>query len=109
MINRLLIRKDYDFPAIHFALAKENNHPTCFLYGIQQQPIEQRNEDIKEYIQPIRKQLRNKYVSSDTLIALSLFFDFLYKGPRFNMFTKNRHKSINSRFSQLLDKNKHIF
>lgn len=69
--------KDYDFPAIHFALSRENGKPTCFIYGIQS-INGLHDEDVKKDIQPIRKSLRNKYVSPDFVIGLSLFLDFLY-------------------------------
>lgn len=97
---------EYDFPAIHFAFAKENNRPTCFLYGIQQLPNKRKDDDIKEFIQPIRKKLRNKYVSSDILIALSLFFDFLYKKgiKDVNISTM---QVLNYQFHEQLSKNYH--
>lgn len=69
--------EDYDFPAIHFGLTKENGKPVCYIYGIQS-IHEMHDENIKKEIQPIRKKLRNKYVSPDFMIGLSLFLDFLY-------------------------------
>ena len=78
-ISPSLNKKEYAFPAIHFAITSEGNKKICYLYGIQQIKYDCKDEDIKEYIQPIRKKLRNKHVSSDILIALSLFFDYLYR------------------------------
>ena len=75
---RELPSNEYEFPAIHFAFSYENNRPICYLYGIQQIDHPLKGENIKKIIQPIRKQLRNKYASADILIGLSLFFDFLY-------------------------------
>ncbi len=78
-IDSLADSKDYRFPSIHFGLVRENGKNTCYLYGVQQIGFDIKDESVKEYIQPVRKQLRNKYVSADTLIALSLFFDLLFK------------------------------
>ena len=79
-IEKAMELSDYDFPAIHFGFASTNNQlTTCYLYGIQNMHNNHNNKDIKDSIQPIRKELRNKCVSADILIALSLFFDFLYK------------------------------
>ena len=36
------------------------------------------DDKIKEELQPIKKRLRNKYVSADFIISLSLFLDYLY-------------------------------
>lgn len=103
--------KDYDFPAIHFGLVRENDQNTCYLYGVQQLRYGQKDEDIKEYIQPIRKQLRNKHASSNTLIALSLFFDFLYKRgikdvviPTMQVFNYSFHEHLSDAFQRDLDK-----
>jgi len=68
---------DYSFPAIHFAFGKSDGKITCFIYGIQSLN-ECHNEEIKNDLQPIRKKLRNKSVSADFIIGLSLFFDYLY-------------------------------
>ena len=71
--------KRYYFPAIHYGLSKENNVPTCFIYGIQTlNTYFSKDKTIKEKLQPIRKKLRNKNVSSDFIIGLSSFLDFLY-------------------------------
>lgn len=68
---------DYDFPAIHFGLTKIDNKPTCYIYGIQK-ISGMHDENIKNDLQNVRKKMRNKYVSADFLIAISLFFDYLY-------------------------------
>lgn len=69
--------KKYSFPAIHYGLSKENNISTCFIYGIQSLN-EYQAKEIKEKLQPIKKELRNKNVSPEFIISLSLFLDFLY-------------------------------
>ena len=103
--------QDYKFPAIHFALVSENNLPKCYLYGIQQLDYGNKDDEIKEYIQPIRKGLRNKHVSSDILIALSLFFDFLYKRglkdvviPTMQVFNHPFHEQLSDQYHSVLDK-----
>lgn len=103
--------QDYKFPAIHFALVSENNLPKCYLYGIQQLDYGEKDDEIKEYIQPIRKGLRNKHVSSDILIALSLFFDFLYKRglkdvviPTMQVFNYPFHEQLSDQYHSVLDK-----
>lgn len=111
MINLALESKNYDFPAIHFAFARENNRPTAFLYVVQQLSFQKEDDSIKEYIQPIRKQLRNEYVSADILISLSLFFDFFYKGgikdviiPTLQVFYYQFHEKISNNYHIELDK-----
>jgi len=69
---------DYDFPSIHFTLAKKDGNATCFIYGIQLLSKVQ-DKEIKDDIQYIRKKLRNKNVSSDFIIGMSLFLDYLYE------------------------------
>ena len=91
---------DYDFPAIHFTLANVNGKATCFIYGIQSLH-ESHNEDIKSDLQSIRKGLRNKFVSADFIIALGLFFDFLYDNgitnieiPTLQVFNYDYHEHL---------------
>ena len=103
--------KKYDFPAVHFAFARENNRPTAFLYGIQQVSSPKKDDSIREYIQPIRRQLRNKHVSADILISLSLFFDFLYNGgikdviiPTMQVFNYQFHEQLSNNYHIELDK-----
>ena len=68
----------YDFPAIHFALGKVDGKVTCFIYGVQTFDRLCHDNGIKNDLQPIRKSLRNKNVSADFIIALSLFLDYMY-------------------------------
>ena len=107
---------DYDFPAIHFALAKESGIPTCFIYGIQSL-MGSHNNTIKEELQPVKKELRNKYVSADFIISLSLFLDYLYdigikniEVPGMQVFNYPYHEhlssSINDSYSSYTDSDK---
>lgn len=75
------ISAKYNFPAIHFEMAIKKGKPTCFIYGIQNLHSSLRNKDdeVKEKIQPLRRQFRNPYVSADFIISLGLFFDYLYE------------------------------
>lgn len=108
--------KDYDFPVIHFAFSKEDGKPTCFIYGIQTLK-EIHNEEIKAELQPIRKELRNKYVSADFIISLSLFLDYLYdlgikdiEVPTLQVFNYPYHEylsnSIENNFSSYTEEDK---
>ena len=110
--------KRYYFPAIHYALSKENNVPTCFIYGIQTlNTYFSKDKTIKEKLQPIRKKLRNKNVSSDFIIGLSSFLDFLYdngiKGieiPTLQVFNYMYHEhlsdSIKNNYNSYTDEEK---
>ena len=71
----------YNFPAIHFEMVRRNGKPTCFIYGIQDLPrsLSWKSDEIKEKLQPLRRQFRNPYVSADFIISLGLFFDYLYE------------------------------
>ena len=77
----LPISIEYNFPAIHFEMVRENGKPTCYIYGIQNLPrsLGNKNDEIKEELQPLRRQFRNPYVSADFIISLGLFLDYLYK------------------------------
>lgn len=69
--------KEYAFPSIHYGFSEENNIGECYIYGIQKLETKQ-DEEIKEKLQPIRSSLRNKNISPDFIIGMSLFLDFLY-------------------------------
>ncbi len=106
----LLTQKDYDFPAIYFGLVRENERNTCYLYGIHEVNHSIKYEEIKQFIQPVRKKLRNKYVSADFLIALSLFFDFLYKNgvtnvivPTLQVFNYQFHENLSKFLKEQLN------
>jgi hypothetical protein len=114
--------KKYSFPAIHYGLSKENNIPTCFIYGIQSLH-EYQDKTIKEKLQQIKKRLRNKNVSPEFIISLSLFLDFLYDHkvkdieiPTLQVFnytyhehisdsTKEKYKNYSEEEKQELEKN----
>jgi hypothetical protein len=68
---------DYEFPAIHFAVSNLDGKKTCFIYGMQSLHKSDADE-IKSDIQFVRKSLRNKNVSADFIIGMSLFLDYLY-------------------------------
>ena len=93
---------NYEFPAIHFGISKENGKPICYIYGIQSLNGFH-NENIKDDLQPIRKKFRNKYVSADFIICLSLFLDFLYdigirivEVPTLQVFNYSYHENLSS-------------
>lgn len=69
----------YDFPSVHFALGRTRGKNTCFIYGIQKlSQFNQKDEEIKKKLQPLRKKFRNPYVSADFMIALGLCLDYFY-------------------------------
>ena len=66
----------YTLPSVHYGLTYEDDKAVCYIYGIQQ--LSCCNDDIvKEKIQPLRKEQRNKYVSPDFIIALKFFINLL--------------------------------
>ena len=69
--------KEYELPSIHYGFLKENGIPTCYIYGIQNIHSNAKDKEILQEIQPIRKSLRNPYMSADFILAMSFFFDFL--------------------------------
>ena len=100
---------DYEFPAIFFGFTKENNKATCYIYGIQNLSSF-RDKNIKDDLQHVRKRLRNKYVSADFLIGLSLFLDFLYNLnvvdvviPTLQVFNYQYHKQLSNSISDFFD------
>lgn len=100
---------DYDFPAIHFGITKEKGRPICYIYGIQSLN-EFHNDDIKSDLQPIRKGFRNKHVSADFIIGLSIFLDFLYdigirtvEIPTLQVFNYSYHENLSSSISDNFD------
>ena len=93
--------KYYDFPSIHYAFNIENDNPVCYIYGIQNIDNNRKDEIIKENIQDIKKQLRNKFVSSDFILSLKIFIDFLndnniknIKVPLLQVFNYAYHKHL---------------
>ena len=100
----------YDFPSIHYGFSKENNIPTCFIYGIQSLSTFLKDKTIKEKIQPIKKELRNKNVSPEFIISLSLFLDFLYDHnvkdieiPTLQVFNYIYHEHISNKTKKKYD------
>lgn len=102
----------YAFPSIHFGLAKENNCAKCYIYGIQSIG-ERHSDEIKEKLQPIRSSLRNKSISADFIIGMSLFLDFLYDQrirtieiPTLQVFNYPYHEQISESTKKELEKAK---
>ena len=101
--------QDYEFPAIHFGFAKEDGIKKCYIYGIQLLSKNQ-DEEIREELQPIRKSLRNKHVSPDFIITLSLFLDYLYDHdirdieiPTLQVFNYPYHEHLSSNIKNSYD------
>lgn len=102
----------YMFPSIQFGLAKENNCAKCYIYGIQSIG-ESRSNEIKEKLQPIRSSLRNKSISADFIIGMSLFLDFLYDQsvrtieiPTLQVFNYPYHEQISENTKKKIEKAK---
>ncbi len=68
---------NYYFPAIHCGFIKENEIPTCYIYGIQNIGNFEKDPVIKNILKEERRRLRNKYVSPDFIIALKILVDIL--------------------------------
>jgi hypothetical protein len=97
--------KDYEFPAIHFGISKENGEAISYIYGIQSISYI-KDSEIKDSLQLTRKNLRNKYVSSDFIISLGLFLDYLYdigiekvEVPVLQVFNYPYHEILSSNIS----------
>lgn len=106
--NNDILQNDYYYhlPSIHYALTKENGNGVCYIYGIQNIEKE-KDEVLKERIQPLRRKLRNKYVSPDFIIALKLFIDLLadnhiytIKVPLLQVFNYPYHKHLSRKIKK---------
>lgn len=103
------IYKYYTLPVIHCAFIKEDNEPTCYLYGIQflNKNEIKKDEEIDTIIHEEKKRLRNKYVSPDFIIALKIFIDLLktkgittIKVPLLQVFNYEFHKRLSDRYQK---------
>lgn len=103
------IYKYYTLPVIHCAFIKEDNEPTCYVYGIQSLNKNEINKDeeIDTIIHEEKKRLRNKYVSPDFIIALKIFIDILktkgittIKVPLLQVFNYEFHKRLSDRYQK---------
>ncbi len=96
----------YKLPAIHYAFTKENDEMVCYIYGIQNMMNALKDEEIKKRIQPLRKELSNKYVSPDFVISLKLFVELLneynvtnIKVPLLQVFNYTYHNHLSDSIS----------
>lgn len=95
---------NYKFPVIHYEISKQNNNPICYIYGIQNSHVKNNsNKEIDEFLRPIKKDLRNKYVSKDFVLALGMFLDMIYeKGideirvPILQVFNYTYHENLSN-------------
>lgn len=101
----------YCLPVIHYGLIKENNIPTCYIYGIQTLNSLNKNSDVKEVFQDLRVHLRNKEVSPDFIIALNFFIELLQekgitriKVPLLQVYNYEYHENLGKSYKQFLDK-----
>lgn len=70
----------YRFPVVHYGISKENNNPICYVYGVQNAHTKNEdNEEIDKFLKPVKKGLRNKYVSKDFVLTLGMFLDMMYE------------------------------
>lgn len=101
------IYKYYPLPVIHCAFIKEDEEPTCYIYGIQhlQETVKDKDEVINERIREEKKRLRNKMVSADFIIALKIFIDILkekkittIKVPLLQVFNYDFHQKMSEEY-----------
>ena len=93
---------DYYFPVVYYGLSLKDDKPKCYIYAIQNLHGENKNtEFFNEYLRPIKKGLRNKYVSKDFVLTLGLFLDMIYsKGideirvPIYQVFNYRQHEFL---------------
>ena len=94
----------YRFPVVHYGISKENNNPICYIYGIQNSNTKnESNEEIDNFLRPVKKDLRNKYVSKDFILTLGMFLDMIYeKGideirvPIYQVFNYPYHENLSN-------------
>lgn len=91
---------EYAFPVIHYALDKN----VCYIYGIQSLTNQKNDEEIKIELQKIRKNLRNKSVSAEFIMALKMFIELLkskgiydIKVPLLQIFNYPYHEEISQK------------
>ena len=92
----------YRLPVVHYGISKERNIPICYIYGVQNSHTKNEiNENIDDFLRPVKKGLRNKYVSKDFVLALALFLDMMYeKGideirvPLLQVFNYDHHAKL---------------
>ena len=97
----------YRFPVVHYGISREKENPICYIYGIQNSRTKNiNNEKINEFLRGVKKNLRNKYVSKDFVLALGMFLDMIYeKGidelrvPIYQVFNYDYHENL----SKILD------
>lgn len=102
--------KYYSLPVIHYGLIKENNEPTCYVFGIQNLKGSIKDEVISEKIHEEKKRLRNKNVSPDFIIALKIFIDILkdrgittIKVPLLQVLNYDFHKKMGEKYYNKMD------
>ncbi len=113
LYDGIIIQRNYRYklPSIHYELIKEDGEAVCYIYGIQS-IREEKDEIIKEKIQPLRRELRNKYVSPDFVIALKIFLDYLcdkeiytIKVPLLQVYNYTYHQFISNKLKKEYDQN----
>ena len=103
------IYKYYYLPTIHCGFIKEDDIPTCYVYGIQQLGKHDQDPVIKNITQEERKRLRNKYVSPDFIIALKILVDILrekgittIKVPLLQVYNYEYHQNVGNLYYEKL-------
>lgn len=92
----------YRLPLTHYGISKEKDKLICYIYGIQNSHNKnESNENIDNFLRPVKKNLRNKYVSKDFVLALGMFLDMIYeKGideirvPLLQVFNYDHHANL---------------
>ena len=70
----------YRLPVVHYGLKKDNDNVVCYVYGIQNinEDVTCDSVDLDNYLKVVKKGLRNKCVSKDFVLVLSMFLDLMY-------------------------------
>lgn len=90
----------YRLPVVHYGIRNNNDNMVCYVYGIQNinENVTCDSVELDNYLKVVKKGLRNKYVSKDFVLVLSMFLDLMYsKGieeirvPFFQVFNYKYH------------------
>ena len=76
VLKAIHMQKIFELPVVHYGLKKDNEVPTCYIYGIQNLPYIQ-NKELLPGLKELRNSLFNSNVSPFFIITLKLFVDLL--------------------------------
>lgn len=110
LLDKIDNQEIFELPVVHYGLIKDNNVPTCYIYGIQNLPSTRNNELLPE-LKSLRNSLFNNNVSPFFIISLKLFIDllasrgiYIIKVPLMQVFNYDFHEFLGKSSSYNLDR-----